>query len=263
MTWMTSGERLFREIRDRALPSNPSTSDAWLQLRDTFAGVSGSDGFHDYVLGAVAVHALRRLMRYWQDQRPYPPEHTWAKKLGTFIKNNLFTDLDDEQISKLARLAMKAADASDKPISSTTERLVVAEQKPPRCYLCGVVLVRGAGATPTNRLTLEHLWPCSVGGESVEENLLPACEPCQQRKGDAFSWEWPNIHFVVLSATPSPRELGAIRWSTQYALYYLKVMELCERSDLSLKQGFLSVGPLRQLTHRRTGVPLSFFDLQI
>ena len=32
-----------------------------------------------------------------------------------------------------------------------------------------------------NYCTLEHLWPSSYGGDSISENLLPACAPLQPR----------------------------------------------------------------------------------
>ncbi len=44
-----------------------------------------------------------------------------------------------------------------------------------RCAYCGT----GAG-----RLTLDHVVPRSRGGESVWENVVTACAPCNHRKGN-------------------------------------------------------------------------------
>jgi 5-methylcytosine-specific restriction endonuclease McrA len=44
-----------------------------------------------------------------------------------------------------------------------------------RCVYCG---------TSAGRLTLDHVVPRSKGGESVWENVVTACAPCNLRKGD-------------------------------------------------------------------------------
>src|SRR2546421_8070781 len=44
-----------------------------------------------------------------------------------------------------------------------------------RCVYCG---------TSTGRLTLDHVVPRSRGGDSVWENVVTACAPCNLRKGD-------------------------------------------------------------------------------
>ena len=44
-----------------------------------------------------------------------------------------------------------------------------------RCVYCG---------TSAGRLTLDHVVPRSKGGESIWENVVTACAPCNLRKGD-------------------------------------------------------------------------------
>jgi 5-methylcytosine-specific restriction endonuclease McrA len=44
-----------------------------------------------------------------------------------------------------------------------------------RCVYCG---------TSSGRLTLDHVIPRSRGGESVWENVVTACSPCNLRKGN-------------------------------------------------------------------------------
>jgi 5-methylcytosine-specific restriction endonuclease McrA len=44
-----------------------------------------------------------------------------------------------------------------------------------RCVYCG---------TTNGRLTLDHVVPRSKGGESIWENVVTACAPCNLRKGD-------------------------------------------------------------------------------
>jgi len=44
-----------------------------------------------------------------------------------------------------------------------------------RCVYCG---------TASGRLTLDHVVPRSRGGDSVWENVVTSCAPCNHRKGD-------------------------------------------------------------------------------
>jgi 5-methylcytosine-specific restriction endonuclease McrA len=44
-----------------------------------------------------------------------------------------------------------------------------------RCVYCG---------TANNRLTLDHVVPRSRGGDSVWENVVTSCAPCNHHKGD-------------------------------------------------------------------------------
>lgn len=52
-----------------------------------------------------------------------------------------------------------------------------------RCAYCG------ASGVPLQR---EHVIPYSKGGASDESNIVPACQPCNQRKFDkVWSVTWP------------------------------------------------------------------------
>src|SRR5665811_2563088 len=62
-----------------------------------------------------------------------------------------------------------------------------------RCGYCG---------SSTNKLTLDHIVPRSRGGESVWENVVASCAPCNRRKGDrlltAVSYTHLRAHETVL-----------------------------------------------------------------
>src|SRR5438105_14534770 len=60
-----------------------------------------------------------------------------------------------------------------------------------RCVYCG---------TSTGRLTLDHVVPRSRGGESVWENVVTSCAPCNLRKGDRLPHE---VH-MELRHSPKP-----------------------------------------------------------
>ena len=59
-----------------------------------------------------------------------------------------------------------------------------------RCVYCG---------SSGGRLTLDHVVPRSKGGESVWENVVTACAPCNLRKGDR------SLEQVGMQLTSTPR----------------------------------------------------------
>jgi len=60
-----------------------------------------------------------------------------------------------------------------------------------RCVYCG---------TASGRLTLDHVVPRSRGGDSVWENVVTSCAPCNLRKGNRL----PHEVQMELSAQPRP-----------------------------------------------------------
>ena len=63
-----------------------------------------------------------------------------------------------------------------------------------RCVYCG---------DGSSRLTLDHVVPRSRGGESVWENVVTACGPCNLRKGDRLLEE-THMHLPRLPRPPAP-----------------------------------------------------------
>jgi 5-methylcytosine-specific restriction endonuclease McrA len=63
-----------------------------------------------------------------------------------------------------------------------------------RCVYCG---------TTTGRLTLDHVVPRSRGGDSVWENVVTSCAPCNLRKGNRLPEE-VSMHLTSLPKPPTP-----------------------------------------------------------
>jgi 5-methylcytosine-specific restriction endonuclease McrA len=63
-----------------------------------------------------------------------------------------------------------------------------------RCVYCG---------SSSGRLTLDHVVPRSKGGESIWENVVTACAPCNLRKGDR-SLEESGLALSSLPKPPAP-----------------------------------------------------------
>jgi 5-methylcytosine-specific restriction endonuclease McrA len=63
-----------------------------------------------------------------------------------------------------------------------------------RCAYCG---------TTAGRLTLDHVVPRSKGGDSVWENVVTSCAPCNLRKGDR-TLEESGLELRTLPKAPAP-----------------------------------------------------------
>ena len=62
-----------------------------------------------------------------------------------------------------------------------------------RCVYCG----------STGRLTLDHVVPRSRGGDSVWENVVTSCAPCNLRKGNRLLHE-VEMRMLVTPRAPTP-----------------------------------------------------------
>jgi HNH endonuclease len=263
VVYTTTGEDLFFLVKNHVLPSLGPSRSAWVALRDVFDNVSGSTGFDAFVRGAVAVHAVRRLIRLWQHETEQPvAEHLRVRRAAALATTEVFPGLDQGLATRLARLVIAAVNACHRPVSSGIRKGLLAISSIHSCYLCGFALDAKADDADNAFLTLEHLWPTSLGGDSVEDNLLPACRRCQEAKGDAVSWEWLNVHNLVLPPGASDAALKAVPWSVRIARHYMHVIGACERDKMHLKQAFLCIGPIAGLAYRGGAAPVTFFDLQ-
>jgi 5-methylcytosine-specific restriction endonuclease McrA len=63
-----------------------------------------------------------------------------------------------------------------------------------RCVYCG---------TANSRLTLDHVVPRSRGGDSVWENVVTSCAPCNLRKGNRLPHE-VEMHLAKQPSAPAP-----------------------------------------------------------
>jgi 5-methylcytosine-specific restriction endonuclease McrA len=63
-----------------------------------------------------------------------------------------------------------------------------------RCQYCG---------TSTGKLTLDHVVPRSRGGDSVWENVVTSCAPCNLKKGDRLPEE-VRMNLIAHPRPPAP-----------------------------------------------------------
>ena len=260
----TQGERLFLLLRDNLLEASGHGHIRWSNLSSLFDQVGGRPEFGSYLRGAAAIHVMRRLLRFWEAERPITgQESQYVRKLASYIRDEVLTSLGEENASRLARSVIAAEKSCNQSISRSVRSRVIDRRNTVHCYLCSAALSPQAPEGQPGFLTLEHLWPQSVGGDSIEENLLPACVRCQDTTKDTMSWEWFSIHNVVLPANPSNRAIASVTRKGHFARHVLEVMRLASVKSLTLKEAYTAVGPIKQpVSSAYTGSPTTFFDLE-
>lgn len=265
MKAVTSGEKLFLLVRDEILDQTGDGAVRWANVGSLLQSLSGGNNFTSYLKGAAAIHATRRLLRYWEGERPNVPNASSHVRLVTnFIRREVFPSIGTSLASQLARAVTAAERASNRPVNSGVRTLVLGNKVMCTCYLCGRKLNPKAGDDSEEFLTLEHLWPTSVGGDSIAENLIPSCRGCQHQTQDAMSWEWLNIHNLMLPSSPSEKALRSMPRSVRYARHYFEALRLSDLQHLTLKEAFVGIGPITaSLTYVSTGLPINFLILKL
>jgi hypothetical protein len=118
-----------------------------------------------------------------------------------------------------------------------------AEREHRYCYMCGVALdfdEEGKHST----FTLDHIWPQRFGGDSIEENWLPACSVCNNsKKRDFATWAMPDVQSLVLGFDPTENDYTSVNGSHRFALQQLAAKKLAIRRHISLKLALMRVGP--------------------
>ncbi len=108
------------------------------------------------------------------------------------------------------------------------------------CYCCGDTLWSPDFETPLRDISLDHVWPRTLGGVSTAENLLPICPPCNGAKEDRASWSvFGAVFDHALSERGGPdqeRLLGL-------ALHRRAAGEMANAHYLTLKEAFVKLGP--------------------
>ncbi len=261
----TKGERLFLLLRDELLVTIGNGHQNWSNFQSLLNQISGNDEFGNYLRGATAIQIMRRLLRHWKDERlQIAQESQFVGRAVKHIREEGLPGLSDADTSKLARAVIEAEQSSRQTINISTRRAIINGKNLIRCYLCDKTLSTYAPPNADDHLTLEHLWPQSIGGDSIEENLLPACKTCQAITKDTISWEWLNIHNMVLPAEPSSQALESVSKNKRicFAKYYQEVFNFANMNDISIKEAMLRIGPMKtQMAAGFTGNPVTFFDL--
>lgn len=217
---------------------------------------------HAYIRGALAIHAVRRMLSLWDDVVQVAPvaETTRLKTVTSASIAEVFPVLEESLRTHLARSLIRTYDARNQKIIPSVRKAALRPFKKTSCYLCGVTLIESSPKAGEAKLTLDHLWPQSLGGESDPENLLPACQRCQDAKADAISWEWVNVHNLIWGASRSESAKKSVSWPVRIARHYFHAVTV-KGPKGGLRETFMHIGPIDQNVFGTKTGTATFFDL--
>lgn len=113
--------------------------------------------------------------------------------------------------------------------------------EPPECYVCGIALTKTKDAR--DMLTVEHIWPLSLGGETIEENILPACKDCNDKRSNTITWAWGPVQSTYHTKSQGKSPPGELRLSLAIARLML-VASAEKKRVLTLKEAAKKIRPI-------------------
>jgi hypothetical protein len=258
----TSGEQLFLFIREDVLPELPASGSAWSHVGQVLSDVGGSRHFAGFFRGATAIQSVRRLLAFCKESLEMAGSGMHVRLIADFASEEVFPGLDRDNLGRLGRLASAAYRASDTSATKATKSRLLRGLVAIRCYLCGLVLDEAACDGELGFVSLDHIWPASLGGESTDANLLPACLKCQVKKADGLSWEWLNLYNLSWPSMPSPAHRDRVELQVKIARHFHHATEFASAEQRTLKWALAELGPIASPTRfEPTGWPATFFDL--
>jgi hypothetical protein len=237
---MTPGEHLFQFVlRDIFLSESYST----VRALDMLGVGSRGEELSQYFVGVSAMNIVGRCIKKAQRVRDIDDESLHHAEMATFLQRVLgLANKGDDLVDQFARLSLRAAAVSGRPINRSTRQAVRQGRTEIPCYLCGIMCL-DVTDEPKDEIQYEHLWPSSFGGESTADNLLPSCWACNQKKEAMLLWHTGHLFSFVLKPSPSEEELKSITRREKIARHMKTIFEYACDRGCTLKEAALEVGP--------------------
>ena len=222
--------------------------DFWSRFESKHLIATGrSTEFREFFQESIALNLTRRLILAGESAKAYsdPLEPGFLDYISPAINRWGLQTLN--QRGRLARLVKESVIASNHGISRTLRTSMIgwSKTKHPMCYMCGVQLNQHLQSENPrfDDITLDHIWPQAYGGDSIEENLLPACRACNSdKKQDYPTWAGCDIHTLIIGDRPSEEALRSVGGRFKFALHNRAVRRLANRDGISLRRSYVRIG---------------------
>lgn len=264
---MTSGERLASLIHDEHLNDSRLT-----KIAKSLAITGRPEQYARYFRELTAVSVACRLISYacglcdrgnegdgLDDENPI-----FRTRLTTYIREYLGV-YDKNPFNKLYRYVINGRRATLGDISPGLKRALqsAAKRKAEKCYMCGQTLDH-EDSNSHAAITIDHIWPQCFGGESEDENLLPACKSCNTKKKRNFaSWAMVAIQSVALGWNPQNSAKNSVDGSIRFARHHLAVWIEASNTLCSLKEAYRRVGSWTDVGIMDIDDDGDFFNIQL
>ena len=253
----TSGERLYYFMRTW-ISEGTSLDEAFFWLRF----LDNAEKWSEFIAQLIAVSLTGRVITAGRSLNElYPNDALYEREFRSYL--NGYLSIDKDSLNTLIRFALPAVSASQSsiPHGAGCELRSWARAEHPVCYLCGNN-VSFSDENDDRAYTADHIWPVSFGGESIIENLLPACRQCNgQHKRDFATWAMTNIQAIILRMNPSEDDFRRVQGMHRFALHHRRVQQLAIDDGLSLKEAYLRIGPSGDLRSIDPNDVAHFFNL--
>jgi hypothetical protein len=131
-----------------------------------------------------------------------------------------------------------------------------------KCYMCNGRIDYTDTGRDRDKYTLEHIWPRTAGGDSIEENALPACASCNGVKTNYATWGMVAVQSLLLGLKPKPQRLEEIDKTYKFALHYRAARKFARSEGCSMKDAFLRLGPWQSPEILDTDDVAHFFNIR-
>jgi len=262
----TDGERLAY-VLDRDLLSSVPWQRIALPLMVTGRGEELTGFFREIAtinLTCRIVRAGTSLLKETNERGArIPADPTFEGDYRRFLREQLL--IPPTLVERVLRMALRAVQASREEINETTRRRLTrqAQRTHDYCYMCRQPL-DFTGGDVNRKLELEHVWPQCYGGNSVDDNLLPACGSCNRKKAGFATWAMVGVQSLILGFEPSENEYTAVTGPQRFALHYFTARRLLAHNpQMNLKQAFERLQPWRHEMRVRDASDIGdFFNIE-
>jgi 5-methylcytosine-specific restriction endonuclease McrA len=134
--------------------------------------------------------------------------------------------------------------------------------EPPQCYLCGIALTRSGHS----KRTVEHVWPLSLGGETVEHNLVLACEDCNSKRGNMMTWAYGPVQSTYYTRSSNNPKTKSPPANLRLSLGLARLLQVAaptrgRRHSLTLKEAIRIARPAIPDLDVQEDRPYVYFEL--
>lgn len=259
----TSGERLlFLLLQNhqewRVLAE--SLKDAQLRLGRRY------DNLSSFFVGASVLHLQQRLLRLAHDVRDQVSGR-WQQAIELRARACDIIQLTPLEYSgdyaALIEEVLTSAEQMPKEPGLALKRTVI-QNGPPSCYSCGRLFGAVYEDAPDGlKATADHIWPRALGGDTIEENLLPACQSCNSAKGHIAAWQMAWIQPVVFADVDEENGLKSLQREVKMALHVRAAMTYANNNGSTLRDALLAIGPREPPVRIDPDQGYDFFNLRV
>lgn len=239
----TPGEHLLHLLSERILEE-----DGISMLNDlSWSTAAGSRGqaLQEYVISINALNLTARLIRKAQRVLEIDDASLHHGEFVRFLQQTLgLVQQPGDLLDEIARQSIFAAKISKRVPSQAVRRKVRGDSLEVACYLCGNMCIHKSEDRMAS-IYYEHLWPASYGGDSIEQNLLPACYACNDAKKDMLLWQTGAIFSFVLKPDPSADERTRIGRREKVARRIQDILQKANFERCTLKEAAMKIGPAK------------------